>query len=79
MGLLGAPLVARAMSADPAHVGSTASLLGAVAMGCAFCGSLFATALYDGTASSVAIPMMLMALTALGLYAWLTRTASGAG
>lgn len=79
MGQIGAPLVARAMSADPAHVGSTAALLGAVAMGCAFCGSLLATALYDGSAPSVAIPMVLVSLMALTIYAWLTRTASGAG
>lgn len=79
MGQIGAPLVARAMSADPAHVGSTAALLGAVAMGCAFCGSLLATALYDGTAPSVAYPMVLLSVMALAIYARLTRTAAGAG
>jgi len=69
IGLAMAPLITRALSADPTATGMVAALIGVVTIGCAFAGSLAAALAYDGGALSIAWPLALTAILAVTLYA----------
>lgn len=69
IGLAMAPLITEALSADPSATGTVAAIIGVVTIGCAFIGSVLAAAAYDGGALSMAWPLALTAIIAVGLFA----------
>lgn len=69
IGLALAPLITEALSADPRATGTVAAIIGVVTIGCAFIGSVLAASAYDGSALSMAWPLAVTALIAVGLFA----------
>ncbi|MEM7443054.1 MAG: multidrug effflux MFS transporter [Pseudomonadota bacterium] len=68
IGLAMAPLITEALSADPTATGTVAAIIGVVTIGCAFIGSVLAASAYQGTALSMAWPLAVTAVIAVGLF-----------
>lgn len=69
IGLSMAPLITRALSANPDATGAVAAMMGLITIGCAFLGSLAGAISYDGTALSIAVPLAGLAVLSVGVFA----------